>query len=201
MMTNILQDEVLTMDIREELLSELRKNNNTDMPLENRIDGDLLDRCKLLRSAFNETLRLSSTGCTIRRVMTPMTLDGKLIPEGTIVFMPQRPLLLSKHAFGPDSSTMNPRRFFNPKLERSEYYRPFGSGHTFCPGRIIGRKIVLAFVALALLRYDIRPLKNGEKVLGVRGKPLPRVDDGSPSLGIATQIKGGDMILAVSARK
>jgi hypothetical protein len=59
----------------------------------------------------------------------------------------------------------------------------------------------MAFVALALLRYDIRPLKKGEKVLGVRGKPLPRVDDGRPSLGVATQIKGGDMILAISERK
>jgi cytochrome P450 len=200
-MTNILQDEVLTMEIREELLSELRKVNNDNIPLEDRIDGNLLDRCKLLRSAFNETLRLSSTGCTIRKVMTPITLEDKPIPESTIVFMPQRPLLLSKHVFGSDSSAMNPRRFFNAKLERSEYYRPFGTGHTLCAGRIIGRKVVMAFVALALLRYDIRPLKKGEKVLGVRGKPLPRVDDGSPSLGVATRIKGGDTILAISERK
>jgi hypothetical protein len=50
------------MEIREELLSELHKVNNDNTPLEDRIDGNLLDRCKLLRSAFNETLRLSSTG-------------------------------------------------------------------------------------------------------------------------------------------
>jgi len=97
---------------------------------------------------------------------------------------------------------MDPYRFLKTKkLERSEFFRPFGSGITLCSGRIVGRQEALAFVAILLLRYDIRALKPGEKVLGVVGKPFPRVDETKPSLGVATQMKGDDLVLAVTPRK
>jgi cytochrome P450 len=134
--------------------------------------------------------------------MKTTVLEGKTIPADTIAFMPQRPLLLSPEAFGQDAHEMNPYRFLKTKkLERSEFFRPFGSGITLCSGRIVGRQEALAFVAILLLRYDIRALKPGEKVLGVEGKPFPRVDETKPSLGVATQMKGDDLVLAVTPRK
>ncbi len=97
---------------------------------------------------------------------------------------------------------MKPRRFLEKKkLDRSEFYRPFGSGVTLCSGRIVGRQEALAFVAILLLRYEIRALRPGEKVLGVEGTRFPRVDETKPSLGVATQVKGDDLVLAVMPRK
>lgn len=134
--------------------------------------------------------------------MKTTVLEGKTIPADTIAFMPQRLLLLSPEAFGEDAHEMNPYRFLKTKkLERSEFYRPFGSGVTLCSGRIVGRQEALAFVAILLLRYDIRALQPGEKLLGVEGKPFPRVDETKPSLGVATQMKGDDLVLAVTPRK
>jgi cytochrome P450 len=133
--------------------------------------------------------------------MKDTVMEGKIIPADTIAFMPQRPLLLSPEAFGVDANEMDPYRFMrNKKLERSGFYRPFGSGVTLCSGRIVGRQEALAFVAILLLRYDIRALKPGEKELGVVGTPFPRVDETKPSLGVATQMKGDDLVLAVSPR-
>jgi len=134
--------------------------------------------------------------------MKATVLDGKLVPVDTIIFMPQRPLLLSTEAWGSDAHEMNPYRFLqSAKLERSTFYRPFGSGATLCSGRIVGRQEALAFVAILLLRYDVRALKPGEKVLGVVGTPFPRVDETKPSLGVATQMRGDDLVLTVSPRK
>ncbi len=134
--------------------------------------------------------------------MKTTVLAGKTVPAGTIAFMPQRPLLLSPEAWGPDAGEMKPRRFLqSKKLDRSEFYRPFGSGVTLCSGRIVGRQEALAFVAILLLRYDIRALRVGEKVLGVEGTRFPRVDETKPSLGVATQVKGDDLVLAVTPRK
>jgi hypothetical protein len=97
---------------------------------------------------------------------------------------------------------MNPYRFLkNKKLERSEFFRPFGSGVTLCSGRIIGRHQILAFVAIALLRFDIDVVKPEDEVMGVHGKAFPRVDDAKPSLGVSTQAKGDDLIIKVSPRK
>ena len=193
----------LASEIRTEILTALNKSDSPDTGnIEDKITRDLVDGCALLRSTFNETLRVCSTGCTIRKVMKTTVLEGKTIPADTIAFMPQRPLLLSAEAFGPDAHEMKPDRFLrSKKLERSEFYRPFGSGVTLCSGRIVGRQEALAFVAILLLRYEIRALKPGEEVLGVVGKPFPRVDETKPSLGVATQVKGDDLVLAVTPRK
>lgn len=203
LLTYILSNPQLMAGIREELLAELKRaGDQHGRSLEDKIDRNLVDRCSLLRSTYNETLRVVSTGSTVRKVARPTVLEGKRVPEGTIVFMPQRSLLLSGQAFGEDAKTMNPYRFLkSKKLERSEFFRPFGSGITLCSGRIIGRHQILSFVALVLLRFDVSVVKPGEQVLGVEGKPFPRVDDAKPSLGVSTQVKGDDLILSLSPRK
>lgn len=193
----------LAAEIRKEVLAELEKQGPlTEGSLESRITREFVDRCGLLRSCFNETIRVASTGCTVRKVSRNTVLEGKTVHKGTIVFMPQRSLLLNKEAWGPDAQQMNPYRFLqNKKLERSEFFRPFGSGVTLCSGRIIGRHQILAFVALALLRFDIDVVKPSEEVMGVKGKPFPKVDDAKPSLGVSTQAKGDDLVIKVSRRK
>lgn len=200
-MAYILQNPHLISELRKEILAELSQSNIPEhAPIKERINGDMLDRCNLLRSVFNETIRLCSTGCTVRKSTDVTVLDGKVIPKDTVVFMPVRPLLLSTSGFGPDARSMDPYRFLNRKLERSPYFRPFGSGITLCSGRTLGRQQTMAFAAIVLLRYDLSPVQDGNSRLGIKGKPFPQVDEGTPSLGIATPVRGNDMIVSVSQR-
>jgi cytochrome P450 len=161
----------------------------------------LLESCPHLNSVFYEILRVTSTSANVREVLTPVQLGGKTIPKGAKVFIPHRQLLLDEEGFGPTANQMDPDRFLNDKsLERNGFYRPFGGGSTLCSGRFIARREVLAFVAIVFSRYDIRVVKQGEEVMGVKGKAFPRLDEGKPSLGISMQVPGDDVILHVVER-
>jgi hypothetical protein len=53
--------------------------------------------------------------------------------------------------FGANACEIDLSRFATDKsLERNGYFRPFGGGVTLCSGRILGKREVLTFVALAL---------------------------------------------------
>ena len=162
----------------------------------------LVESCPLLNSTFNEVVRVSSTGCTVREAKKPASVGGKTIPIGAKVLIPQRQFLMAKEAFGPDADEVDLSRFMKDKtLERHSYYRPFGGGVTLCSGRTIGRREVLAFVAVALWRLDMQVVELGNESLGVKGMPFPKIDEGKPSLGITKQVEGDDMIVRMTSRK
>ncbi|KAL9594940.1 MAG: hypothetical protein Q9219_006746 [cf. Caloplaca sp. 3 TL-2023] len=163
--------------------------------------GMLMTTCPLLNSAFNEVARISTTGCSVRETSRPTSIGGKTLTKGIKVLIPQRPMLLAQEAFGPNSREVDLTRFAKDRsLERHAYFRPFGGGVTLCSGRVLGRREVLAFVALALWRFDIYPVEAGQEALGINGKPFPRIDEKKPSLGIAKQLEGDDMIVKLTGR-
>ena len=162
----------------------------------------LLDHCPHLNSAFNEILRLTSTPANVREVVAPATIGGKSLTPGMKIFIPQRQLLMDEEGFGISAQDADFERFFNDKtLEKSGYYRPFGGGTTLCSGRFLARREVLAFVATLLWRYNIDKVDEGEQVLGVRGKPFPKLNLAKPSLGIASPSPGDDVIITVRPRQ
>ena len=71
----------------------------------------LLAQCPILNSAFHETLRYTSTGSNFRKTTRDTTLEGRRIPQGTIVAIPQRVRMMSEEAFGPDPSSFDYYRF------------------------------------------------------------------------------------------
>ena len=205
-MAHLLERPALAVAVREEISVAMRATESTESmardTLAEVVTRNLVVSCPLLNSAFNEVLRVNSTGSTIREVVRPVHVGGKSIPLGTKVLLPQRQLLLAKEAFGGDAREVDLSRFLKDKsLERHAYYQPFGGGITLCSGRVIGRREVLAFVALALWRYDMQPVKSGEEALGVKGMPFPILDEGKPSLGISKQVEGHDMVVKVTKRK
>ena len=206
MMAHLLERPALAAAVREEIFVAMTATESTESAfgdtLAEVVTRDLVSCCPLLNSAFNEVLRVHSTGSTVREVVRPVRVRGKSIPLGTKVLLPQRQLLLATEAFGSDAREVDLSRFLKDKsLERHAYYRPFGGGITLCSGRVIGRREVLAFVALALWRYDMQPVKAGEEAFGVKGMPFPKLDEGKPSLGMSKQVEGDDVIVKVTKRK
>ena len=153
---------------------------------------------------FDETLRLATISSNFREVIAPAQVDGMIIPMDGKVCIPQRQLLLDPEGFGLDALEWKPERWLDKteksRLERSGYFRPFGGGVTLCSGRFLARREVLIFITILLARYEIEAVKEGEEVLGVKGKPWPRIADYLPSLGISMQIPGDDLIVKVTDR-
>lgn len=205
MLAHILQRPSFAETLREEISSAMEafespeerdKANLADITRRN-----LVDACPLLNSAFNEILRVCSTASSLREVVKPGRIGNKYLPVGTLVFLPQRQLLLLEKIFGPNAHEVDLARFAtNKSLERNAAYRPFGGGTTLCSGRVLGRREVLAFVALALWRYNMKVINVGEEALGINGLQFPRLDPAKPSIGVSKQVEGDDMILKVTKR-
>ena len=150
----------------------------------------LMDKCPHLEAVFNEVLRLNAASTSIRNVIHPTIVNGKLFRAGSKVLMPYRPMHFDEKAFGPRTDQFDPGRFLqNPSLGKSSSFRPWGGGSTFCPGRFLARREICAFVAMTLHRFDLKV---------VPGQRFPRRDEVTPNLGIMEPLKGDDLLCTVS---
>ena len=147
----------------------------------------LTDNCPHLEAVFNEALRLVAASTSIRNVIQPTTVNGKVFRAGSKVLMPYRPMHFNESIFGPHTDVFDANRFYNnPSLGRSSSFRPWGGGSTFCPGRFLARREIYAFIALTLHHFDIR-LVDGQK--------FPRRDEVTPNLGIMEPMRGDDLMV------
>ncbi|KAL8652125.1 MAG: hypothetical protein Q9210_002876 [Variospora velana] len=144
----------------------------------------------LLNAAFDETLRLTSGASSARTVVAPTQLRTKTLQEGTKLLMPYRQLHFQETVFGPDIKEFRPQRFLGDKKPRSSPdFKPFGGGITYCSGRFMARREVLAFVALVFHRYDV--------VLADPMEGLPRLDEQKPTLGVIGPVQGDETTVLV----
>ena len=189
-MSHLLHDPALFSIVRTEIIPVVNEGT-TD--LETR-----LEHCPRLEAVFNEVVRLTSSSSSIRNVTSTTVIGGKTLHKGAKVLIPYRQLHLNGDIFGPDPLHFNAQRFFlNKDLSRSSSYRPFGGGVTYCPGRFIARREVIAFVALVLYRFDI-DLANIQVASASKPPPsFPRLDEGKPCLGIMGPVGGDDMLVTV----
>jgi cytochrome P450 len=134
----------------------------------------LLEKCPKLYSVISETLRLTVTSSLARVILEPTAVGGKLLRPGNKIMvrfsvlvgptdrllmplqLPIRELHYDTDIWGPKPERLDPNRFVdNPKLSQSLSYRPWGGGHTLCPGRLFARRSANAFVAILLTKYDV----------------------------------------------
>jgi cytochrome P450 len=109
----------------------------------------------------------------------------------TILQLPIRELHYDTNFWGPKPEKLDPNRFVeNPKLSQSLSYRPWGGGHTLCPGRLFARRSANAFVAILLTKYDVAIASNG----------FPKADGARPSPGVVTVRQGEDLKLRLRTR-
>lgn len=159
-----------------------------------KVDIEQLLQCPLLGAAFEETLRLTTAASSARTVLAPTQIGQKTLRPNTKLLMPYRQLHFDETAFGPQIQNFNPQRFIeNPGLSRSQNFKPFGGGVTYCSGRFIARREVIAFVALVLHRYHLE-LKDANQ-------SFPRQDENKPTLGVIGPVKGDDVVLVIKPRR
>ena len=154
----------------------------------------LLESCPVLNASFNETLRLVSGASSARTVLSTTEVGGKLLKKDTKVLLPYRQLHFQKSVFGPYAvDEFHPERFLeSEELAKSPSFKPFGGGVTYCSGRFIARREVLAFVALAISSYDLEIVRVEGGTEGV-----PRQDELKPTLGVINPMKEDNLIVRV----
>ncbi|KAL8728925.1 MAG: hypothetical protein Q9181_005173 [Wetmoreana brouardii] len=149
-------------------------------------------QCTLLDAAFNETLRLTSGASSARTVVSSTPLRNKVLRKDTKLLMPYRQLHFQE-IFGPQVKEFRPERFLGKSdVGRSSEFKPFGGGITYCSGRFIAKREVMAFVALVLHQYNLE--------LDDPKQALPRLDEQKPSLGVIGPVKGDDTSVVIRPR-
>ena len=107
--------------------------------------------------------------------------------------MPNQQLHLDEAVFGSRTKSLIAERFLKDKdLSRSSCLKPFGGGSTYCSGRFIAKRQVMAFVALAVHRYNSH-LKNPSQA-------FPKTNEIKPTLDIMDPVATDRVVLALSSR-
>ena len=182
----MIYDPDLLQIVRREVAPSINEDGHLDMQ-------KLLANSPYLEAAFNETLRVTSVNSSARNIEAPVVIGDKTLGTDGKVMMPYRQLHLDESVFGPDTKSFNAERFVtNKDLSRSPCFKPFGGGSTYCSGRFIAKREVMAFVALAVHRYNLR-LKDPNQA-------FPRMDETKPTLGIMDPVLTDRIILAISPR-
>lgn len=154
----------------------------------------LLEKCPLLDAVFNETLRLSTGATSARNVDSTTIIAGKKLVAGSKIIIPYRQLHYDESAFGPAVRTFNPSRFIDRKeLRNSPYFKPFGGGTTYCSGRFIARRQILALVAVILTNYYVE--------LEDKQKGIPPLNMTKPTLGVMDPEGDGDIVIKIRPRE
>ncbi|KAI9640837.1 hypothetical protein NHQ30_010678 [Ciborinia camelliae] len=166
------------------------------------VDGETVDlqylteKCPRLEAFFNEILRVYSAGALAREVVAPTFFGGKMLQTGTKLMIPYRQLHLDEAVWGPSTHDFDPERFLRDKsLTRNQSFRPFGGGHSLCPGRFLARKAIYTIVTLLFCRYDVALDTDAAN------QKFPLLDDTTAGLGTMAPMPGADVKLVIKPIK
>lgn len=158
----------LIEDIRKEIdaCTETSSPANGGTAIKSLDIATLKENCPLLLSSYQEGLRYTSMGTSVREVMEDTYLEGFLLKKCAMLQMPSRVIHQDAGLWGPDVTQFNPRRFLaeEKKNRPSDVcFRAFGGGKTLCPGRHFATNEILAVVALSIARFDMKPVGGAWK--------------------------------------
>lgn len=121
--------------------------------------------CPILVSTWQEVLRFHGSSISARLVQEDTVVEKYLLKKDSMVIMPTRVAHTDKAIWGPTANQFNHKRFLKPKKggEKSApaaAFRGFGGGAVLCPGRHFVSTEILAFAALLLVRFNVRPVSR-----------------------------------------
>ena len=128
------------------------------------------EKCPLLISTVQETLRYCAIGNSVRQVMQDTVLDGQwLLRKDSLVQMPSRIIHTDASIWGTNVENFEPRRFLKSstgpkpgdssnKRAQAAAFRSFGGGTTLCPGRQFAMNEMLVITAAFVLQFDLSPV-------------------------------------------
>lgn len=170
MMYHIFSDPLVLADVRAELIAVAARVDNIQEDVSDHtgtwsIDmADMRASCPILFSVFKETLRYRSLGMQVRLCLQDQMIDGHLLKQGGMVFIPQNVQHTSEEAWGANAHIFDHLRFVDratkshSRKNNHAAFRAFGGGHTTCPGRHLSSTQIMAFAALMVLRFEVSPV-------------------------------------------
>ena len=181
----------------EKILQETEKSMDTVLRT---LDAAAIkERCPILHSVLQETLRHRLCGTSNREVMEDTLLnDQYALKEGSIITMPGRVVHDDPAIWGPTVNNFDPRRFLKRSTKDPQEYkapsaafRGFGGGTTLCPGRHFASSEIMCLVAMFVMRYDLDPVGGQWRM------PPPK----KPTIVSSIQFPGDDIEVDVRPRK
>ncbi|KAH7322417.1 putative cytochrome P450 [Stachybotrys elegans] len=172
MLMEMIQDPSLLQAVREEVATAMVIDPKTGNQT---LSSHKLVALPLLQSIWTETLRLRINFNITRDVKQPVTINGHLIPKGSIL---QAPMMVShcmedvwaadghpasefwaeRHVKYIDEidalGQISRKRVFAMAGDATSYF-PFGGGINICPGRQFAKFEVFSAIGLILSRFDI----------------------------------------------
>ncbi|KAI1412515.1 cytochrome P450 [Hypoxylon sp. FL1857] len=180
----VLSDPVVYEDCRKEVSQLVQADLNGACTIDL---AQVRVRCPVMVSTWQEVLRFHGTSIAARIIQEDTLVDNQyLLKKGGVVLMPNTVIHSNQSLWGPTTGQFNHRRFLKTK-ERgttrhpAAAFRGFGGGHILCPGRHFASTEILSFLALLLLRFDVRPVggewtQPGKNMVMDRACPLPKKD-------------------------
>ena len=165
LLVHIFSDDQLLADLRQELAAtSVLKDENGRVFLDL---AAIRNRCVLLQSTLQETLRFYSEGATVRMVCEDTVLGGRyLLKKNSILQIPNSVIHRDRQVWG--DTSFQPRRFLKQddkerapnvaSTTAAASYRPWGGGSTICPGRHFATSEIMGLTALFLWRFDMEPV-------------------------------------------
>ena len=148
------------------------------------VDYNIIESSRVLRGAWLEMLRLSTSPLTIRHITEDFEMKGLRLRRGGLAILNPRPLHINSDYFGANPLDFDAKRFIdNPGYERHPAFRPFGGGEACCSGRHKAKQSALTFVACLLHEYDIE-LAWAQKFPKPSLKTYPGVSVVAPAEGV-----------------
>jgi len=164
MVYHVFSDPVVLNECRKEV-TELVEVGNHDVYT---IDlAKVKSSCPILLSTWQEILRYVHIGIAARVVMKDIMFDNKyLLKKGATVMTVAPVQHTDKSVWGPTANTFDHHRFLprpDGKRTNPAAFRSFGGGTILCPGRHFASSQIMSFVALLLLRFEIKPVTKSGK--------------------------------------
>lgn len=165
----------LLSSIRQEVAAITSLKTSTEGTKEASMDISLLlQKCPLLVSAWQETLRLRAATIPNRVVVSDTVLnDTYLLKKDSVIQLPCQTMHTSPSTWGPDASVFDATRFLSSttasldkeaKKLRKQAFNPFGGGAVLCPGRYFSTMEIVGVVATLVAGFEI----EGVRVLGCK---------------------------------
>lgn len=149
-----------------------------------------LEKSAFLNALYHETQRLIMNSGSARSIKKDLVINGRKFQAGAQLIVPYRQLAMSHPILAKDWDRFDPERFLlNPTLAHSKSYIPFGMGKHKCVGRFLTQRLALAFTALVVHRFQVKPLSEAPAITFT---PVPS-GPGDPE-------KGKDMQLTILPR-
>lgn len=164
MIYHVFSDPIVLSECRAEVEKLIQMDDNDTRAVDL---AKVKSLCPVLLSTWQETLRYVHIGIAARVVMEDIMFDNKyLLKKGATVMTAAPVQHTDTSVWGPTVKDFDHRRFLREAGARRinpVAFRSFGGGAVLCPGRHFVSTEVLSFVALLLLRFDLKPAcKNGE---------------------------------------